>query len=75
MRRTANGVVMHGVREYGEGMEVELDCTTDGESIIVARNEGGYNSTWVDVLDLVRWLRANRPDLLEDGLRGSEDEG
>ena len=33
--------------------------------VVSATNEGGHNSTSIDLLDLIAWLRANRPDLLE----------
>lgn len=32
---------------------------------IVATNQGGYDSTRVSLPALLRWLRANRPDLLK----------
>lgn len=53
--------VMKGVREYAEG----LDVTLLGGRIIVARNQGGHDCTKVDVLDLIAWLRKNKPELLE----------
>jgi hypothetical protein len=34
--------------------------------VISASNEGGHNGTWVDLLDLIKWLRANRPELLAE---------
>lgn len=64
-----------GVREYAEGMEVTLDITKKsewkgscdhtppGRLIISASNEGGYNGTEVDLLDLLTWLDKHR-DLL-----------
>lgn len=67
---------MHGVSEYVEGMMVELIQTTGayvsptnqnsgaGRWVVKAKNEGGYNSTEVDVLDLVAWLWRHRPDLM-----------
>lgn len=52
---------MAGVREHGEGDPVDLYRDGDnGRLCIVAANEGGFNSTWVDLLDLVGWLSANR---------------
>ena len=63
-------MIMDGVKEYCEEMNVELIQTTglfDGEGrgrwVIMAKNEGGYNSTEVDVLQMIDWLRKNRPDL------------
>lgn len=51
-------IVMEGVREYCEEMDVSLR-TTNGRLVIEARNECGHNSTEVDLLDLLDWLKAN----------------
>lgn len=59
-------VIMGGVREYAEGFAVEL-ADESGRAVVVAKNEGGYNCTQVDVADLVAWFRAHRPDLLAEG--------
>jgi hypothetical protein len=50
--------VLDGVREYGDGDPVELrrDVQT-GRLKVVAWNECGNNTTGVDVIDLVDWLR------------------
>lgn len=67
-------IEMDGVREYGEGRPVKLDQTEGlndappGRWIVRAFNEAGHNCTEIDVLDLVQWLRKNRPDLLEAAL-------
>ena len=54
-------------REYSEGMEVGVDREEDSNRWIVrAYNEGGHNCTEVDILDLVDWLRKNKPDLLQE---------
>lgn len=56
-RRLSNqGIVMEGVREYCEEMEVRL-LKRNGRYVIKARNEGGHNSTEVDLLDLIQWLQ------------------
>lgn len=36
----------------------------DGTLAIIAYNEGGFNCTGVDVADIIKWLRENRPGLL-----------
>lgn len=48
-----------GVREYGEGYDVELICgaSTNGRLSIRAKNEGGNNDTLVDLWDLIEWLQ------------------
>lgn len=61
------GEIMYGVREYAEEMPVKLkqsDISLDRRWVIEARNEGGFNGVEVDLLDLLKWLRENRIDLL-----------
>jgi hypothetical protein len=58
-------VTMTGVREYSEGYEVKLDEHADDGPAIVAINEGGYNATYVNLRDVIAWVRANRPALLD----------
>jgi len=61
----AEPVVMGGVREHAEGFTVELAAEKVGGRLVVkAANEGGFNHTEVDLLDLLAWLHENRPDLL-----------
>lgn len=67
---------MPGVREYCEAMSVRLAVTTGyysapnaprpgaGRLCVVAYNEAGHNSTQVDLLDLIDWVKLNRPELL-----------
>lgn len=70
-------IIMTGVREHGEGYDVELRdqfTSTRGEPrlCVLARNEGGYNSTAVDLLDLIQWLRENKPELLNPPMTHDE---
>lgn len=55
--------IMTGVQEYREEMDVYLSNEHD-RPVIIATNEGGFNSTSVDLLQLLEWLRANKPELL-----------
>jgi hypothetical protein len=55
---------MEGVREYAEGRAVVIAETADGRPTVVAENEAGHNNTQVDLIDLLAWVRANRPELL-----------
>lgn len=49
---------MDGVREYSEGFPVEFWFDDDrGRSVLIARNQDGYDCVSIDVDDLVRWLR------------------
>lgn len=60
-------ITMNGVTEYNEGMEVSLS-ETDGKLVIKALNEAGYNSTEVDLLQLLEWVKTNRPDLIKSAV-------
>jgi len=69
--------VMTGVREYAEGYPVELRVIPDdqngaGRLAICAQNEGGCNGIDIDLADLVAWLAANRPSLLDGSDPGNE---
>jgi len=51
-----------------EGIDCEAGASlefTDGKWWIVAKNQGGYDRTMVDLTALLTWLRENRPDLLK----------
>ena len=83
-------IVATGVHEYCEEYDVVLTQTNGlyagrnaetsarhgyGRWVVRALNEAGYNSTEVDVLELLVWLKVNRPDLCaEAGLRECEIE-
>lgn len=55
-------IKMEGVREYCEEFGVELN-DVNGRPVIMAYNEGGYNSTQVDLLDLIEWLKEHKEEL------------
>jgi hypothetical protein len=73
-------LIMKGVREHSEGMDVLLTETSGlyeydtpvekwkghGRLVIRAFNEAGFNNTQVDLLDIIVWIKTNRPDLLND---------
>jgi len=68
-------IVMCGVTEYAEEMEVSIRKTTGkyahhepeeewegfGREVIHAKNEAGYNCTEVDLEQLLKWVAENRP--------------
>ncbi len=58
--------IMHGVTEYAEGLDVKLQVEDNGRLVVSAWNEGGFNGTSVDLLELLAWLKSNRPDLIEE---------
>jgi len=74
--REEDGTPMDGVTEYAEGYGVRLVETTGayvgiakqrpgaGRLVIKALNEGGYNCTEVDLLEVLAWVKAHRPDLM-----------
>jgi hypothetical protein len=60
-------VEMAGVREYAEDLGVELTRNeSSGREVVKAYNEAGYNITEVDLLDLLGWLKTNRPELWDE---------
>ncbi len=75
-------VVMDGVMEYAEFMEVELvDLEPssyngiDGNRWVVkAYNEAGHNCTKVDLFELIAWLAINRAWWLEKALRLAKEQ-
>ena len=46
------------IRDYSEGLDVELKIVED-RIVIQARNEGGHNRTEVDLLDVFNFLGIN----------------
>jgi hypothetical protein len=57
-------VYMDGVREYCDGEPVALVEAENGRLAVRAWNECRNNITDVDLLDVIAWVRANRPELL-----------
>jgi hypothetical protein len=57
---------LDGVREYNEELPVDLvrSDEANGRLCIHAANEGGYNSTLVDLYDLIDWLILDSSDVL-----------
>ena len=49
--------VLQGVREHGEGDPVELWRTLSGRLVIRAYSESHNASSFVDLWDLLDWLR------------------
>jgi hypothetical protein len=74
--RNEDGVLMGGVNEYAEGYGVRLVEAVGayvgpgkpyegaGRLAVRALNEGRHNCTEVDLLELLAWVKANRPDLM-----------
>lgn len=58
-------IIMEGVREYAEEMEVVLAIGKNGRFMVNAYNEGGFDRTCVDLIDLIDWLKINLPSLLK----------
>jgi hypothetical protein len=56
-------LVMKGVREYAEKMDVELQYVDD-RYVIYAVNEGGHNCTMVDLLDVLEWVHKTLPTMI-----------
>ena len=49
-------VKMEGVKEYNEEMAVYL-VSENGVLMVEASNEAGFNSTRVDLVQLIKWLK------------------
>lgn len=58
-------MIMEHVREYSEGLPVDILKHKD-RPIIVAANEGGYNSVQIDLIDVITWIKLHRPELIND---------
>lgn len=66
--------ILEGVTEYAEGFPVELrelsieepgaTLLREGRLVVVALNQGGFDNTAIDLLELISWMKDNRPDLL-----------
>ena len=59
---------MDDVREYNEEHEVILESyrhKKESRLVITSFNEGQYNSTSIDLLDLLSWVNKNKPELWE----------
>lgn len=54
------------IREYNAKRKVAITKHENGRWVIVAYNEGGYNSTRVDLQDVIDWVKDNLPELLSD---------
>ena len=64
---------MVGVTEYGEGSEVQLRYE-NGRPVIVASNEAGYSSTFVDLIQLLEWVNKNMPEFKRQWVGLTDDE-
>jgi hypothetical protein len=53
-------MIAEDVKEYCEDMPVHIKTNEEGIWIIEARNEGGYNATQVDLLQLLQWVEKNK---------------
>jgi hypothetical protein len=63
------------IREYTEQLPVAISVRESrqlgnrwdagvGRLVIEASNQGGFDGVEVDLLDVIKWVRENRPDLL-----------
>jgi hypothetical protein len=63
------------IREYNEERVVEIDKFDDYEIkdtpelcdrlLLVAFNEGGHNNVRIDLVDIIEWVKKNKPELLK----------
>lgn len=53
------------VREYNEEMTVKIHLHHKNKRpVIIAYNEAGFQSTQVDLIDVIKWVREKYPELL-----------
>lgn len=52
------------IREYHEGLPVVIIPTTSDRWVITAMNECGNNWVDIDLIDVVDWVKHNKPELL-----------
>jgi effector-binding domain-containing protein len=57
---------MPGVRAYDNEPNVELWRHSNGRLVIRAYNEGGYNGTEVDLLDLLDWAQSSGREVIAE---------
>ena len=56
------------IKEYGEGLPVRISKGESSEApdykwVIMALNEAGFNSTLVDLEDVLKWASENLPEI------------
>ena len=61
-KRHMDDVIMNGVTEYNEEMNVVLS-KNKGKFVVEAKNECGYNSTSIDLDQLLKWVATNRTEI------------
>lgn len=57
-------IIKTDIREYAEEMAVTI-ISKNERIVIKALNEGGYNLTEVDLVDVIQWVKRNKPELLK----------
>lgn len=63
-------IIETNIREYCEELPVKIKQDEEtGRWVIFALNEAGHNSTSVDLLDLLRWIKKNKPELLTEAFK------
>jgi hypothetical protein len=50
------------IREYAEGVKVDFGHH-DGRAVIAAQSAGGYDGTYVDLVDLLEYVKSEMPDV------------
>ena len=62
-----NESILTEIRDYSEELPVKIEKTVlpkgNARWVIHAKNEGGYNGTQVDLLDVLEFVKKNMPDI------------
>jgi hypothetical protein len=71
-------IIKTNIREYTEAYEVEIvdflggNASSSDRLIIRAYNEGHNNVTEVDLLDVIKWVKDNKPELICENSKTQE---
>jgi len=53
------------IRDYGEGLGIQIEENDEGTLFAVAHNQAGYDSTALDVEDTIKWVAEHKPNLIK----------
>ena len=59
-------MILDGVQDHSEGLDVEIIIHEKTNRLVIkAYNEGGYNHTMVDLIQLLDWVETNNIDVCD----------
>jgi len=52
------------IREYAEEYPVTIEMNEDNDRLVIkARNQGGYDCVFIDLMDVIKFYEANKRDI------------